>query len=112
VSGIELKWNDREVLIKIKKALFDNLDEAGKFVSERARSYAPKQTGRLQRGIDYVVAEDRDGLAAFVGVTRASHAFYGRFQELGTKNMPAHPFLRPSVNNHQREILRLVKGNK
>jgi HK97 gp10 family phage protein len=36
------------------------------------------------------------------------NAFYWRFVELGTSNMPAHPFVRPAFDARQEEATRAV----
>lgn len=64
---------------------------------------APKATGELSNDADAVIS--KDGLSASVGYDSSAsgfkrewkkHGFIALFQEYGTKNMPAHPFIRPS----------------
>lgn len=38
------------------------------------------------------------------GKTAAQDAFYARFQEFGTKNMPANPFFFPAYRSRKRQI--------
>ena len=52
---------------------------------------APKRTGELARSIDFDWNDENFTVVFTVGVP------YGIFQEFGTRNMPAHPYLRPAL---------------
>ena len=112
MSKITAKWNDREVLIKVSTLVADNLDKAGEWVAERARQLAPVRSGRLKKGIDYLVVAKGEEISAIIGVKKESKAFYARFVEKGTKKTKAQPFLRPAVFDNQKIIERIVKEGK
>lgn len=50
-------------------------------------------SGRLSASITAELGEDGEGLACYVG----SDVEYAAAQEMGDSEMPAHPFLRPSL---------------
>lgn len=62
--------------------------------SQKARSLAPVDTGKLRESINYVVIPD-DQLGWQVVVYAATD--YALYVEYGTVNSPAQPFLRPAV---------------
>jgi phage gpG-like protein len=51
------------------------------------------RTGRLRSSISHVIGKDAAGLYADVG----SNVEYAGFVELGTRRMPAYPYLRPAL---------------
>lgn len=60
-------------------------------IANRVRAMAPRDTGRLQSSITSVTR----GLNGSVSVQ--GDAYYWRFQEYGTSNRPARPFIRPAT---------------
>ncbi|HED3856185.1 TPA: hypothetical protein R4217_005111, partial [Enterobacter soli] len=40
--------------------------------------------------------------------SNARNAFYWRFVELGTANMPAHPFVRPAYDTREEEVAQVA----
>ena len=58
----------------------------------------------VAKEIDYEVKPKRNVITGYVGV-RKGKAYYGYFQELGTRFHAAHPFLRPAVpRTHKTQI--------
>jgi HK97 gp10 family phage protein len=62
-------------------------------VEAAAKRLAPVDTGRLRSSISHQLTVDGQGLVAYVG----TNVDYAIFQELGTRFMPAQPFLRPAL---------------
>ena len=112
MNNIGVKWYDKEVIVRVNALVADHMDTAGEWVAQRAQALAPVRSGRLKKGIDYVVIGKGDVISAVVGVTKKSGAWYARFQEQGTKHMKAQPFLRPAVFDNQKTIERIVRYGK
>jgi HK97 gp10 family phage protein len=68
---------------------------AAEEVERLAKVYAPRDTGDLADSIAASKIESKV-IADKYRVTYGKAMYYGRFQELGTSRMPAHPFLRPA----------------
>jgi len=103
-------WKQREFIAKVSGVVADNMYAACSYAAEEARALAPVRSGRMKKNIDMVVEVTAHGntIEGIVGVRK--QAFWAWFQELGTKHHGAHPFLRPAVFGHAREIVRLLCG--
>lgn len=112
MSDVKARWYDKEIIVKVSSLVADHLDTAGEWVAQRAQALAPKRTGRLRKGIDHIVIAKGEEISAIIGVKKESHAWYARFQEVGTKRMKANPFLRPAVFDNQKTIERIVRTGK
>lgn len=66
----------------------------------KARSAAPKRTGAGAASIHAELVLDGDEWTALVGWDREH--YYMRFHELGTRTLPARPFLVPAVKGARR----------
>lgn len=74
----------------------DLAQDVGDRVASRARHLAPKRTGE---GAASIHAEtDVDDESAYADVSWDKDHYYMYFQEVGTEKMPAHPFLRPALD--------------
>lgn len=82
--GIKLTDSGRR---KIQKALNK---KAIRIVRE-AQKNSPVDTGRLRSSITF--EEKENG----IGVSVGTNVQYAKFQEFGTENMPAQPYLRPAM---------------
>lgn len=94
------------------------LKKGGEIIRDAAISRAPDDTGLLKKNIVYRALGSKKGQ---VGIRKQAQkhvdnpqnrrlrrvgkrfyvdgpAFYGRFLEFGTRNMPAHPFMRPAFD--------------
>ncbi len=76
-------------------------------VRTHAKENAPVRTGTLRDNIEMNVKGTGGVANADVGPTEK--AFYGRFVEMGHAlkgggHVPAHPFLRPAIDEHGQEI--------
>ena len=80
----------------------------GSELQQKAQQKAPVDTGQLRRSIRLEI--EADGMTAVV----SANTDYAAYQEYGTRFMPAHPYLRPSLNEQGvqfiEDIKRLVKG--
>lgn len=70
------------------------------YVAKRARKYAHVITGYMR---DHTVAEKTGSTKAQV----ASKAKYAAYEEFGTRYRPAHPFIRPAINDAKNELPKL-----
>lgn len=84
----------------IDRLLRDQNGPAGRTVLRKgiqvegaAKRICPVDTGRLRSSITHEVTTDEKGVVCFVG----SNVEYAIFQELGTRYMPAQPYLRPAL---------------
>lgn len=75
------------------------LHDLGEQIVADARAAAPRETGAGAESIEYEVVEGADG--ASVRVSWDEEHDYMRFQELGTSETPAHPFLRPAASKRR-----------
>ena len=82
--------------------LRDALRSAARPVVAKAKGRVSVRTGALKRGISQRVSVKTGSAEAVIGFDRKQ--FYGRFIELGTSKMSAKPFLRPALDESQREI--------
>lgn len=101
-----------------KDAILQELDRKFQMANEiiggmaegYAKAYAPKDTGNLMRSITHA-AEDN-----YRKVVIGTNVQYAPYQELGAPNahVPAHPFLRPALENHIGEyknvLERILRG--
>lgn len=76
--------------------------EIGQVGEAEAKRLAPVDTGTLRRSITYEVQEsgeldETSGYGLVASVRIGTNIAYAVFQELGTRNHPAHPFLRPTI---------------
>lgn len=101
------KWSQSEVLAWASGHILGGMDRACAFAAAQAKANAPKATGNLAGEIDHEVTVTRNTITGWVGV-RKGDAFYGYFQELGTRKMRAHPFLRPAVFKNGAQIVKLI----
>ncbi len=104
-------WNPQRVKAMVAGEVVANMYDACLFVADRAKALAPRRGGQLVSDIDIAIDVGAHGnvIEGRVGVKRGK-AFYARYQEMGTRFMAAHPFLRPAVFNNAREIVRIIAG--
>lgn len=63
-------------------------------VAQNVRTRTPRLTGELRDSIRVVIKPDGNRMLGHIG----TDVFYGLFQEKGTREMAAHPFLRPGLD--------------
>lgn len=108
--GYVKDWKQREFIAKVSGVAADNLYAACSYAAEQARALAPVRSGRMKKNIDFVTQVTAQGntIEGIVGVRK--QAFWAWYVELGTRHMPAQPFLRPAVFGHAREIVKILCG--
>lgn len=83
-------------------------EAGGKVLVTAMSQRAPKRTGKLSRGI--VMSTERTEGGVSVKVGPGKDVFYGgRWIELGTKFMPAQPYMRPAMDESKKQVLAAVK---
>ena len=77
---------------------------SAKVVAQDATQRAPIDTGRLKRSITHGTPFSADkGRGILIG----TNVEYARFQEEGTKNMAAQPYLKPALEA-KKEIVSVI----
>ncbi len=126
-SGLLDISHDMELLSKAenKKVLRDGTRAAAEVLKAAIVERAPERTGKLKRNVVVVTMRGRrNAITSGVHIrgvnpetgnsdntmkaSNRRNAFYWRFVELGTSNMPAHPFVRPAFDARQDEATRAV----
>jgi len=122
-SGLNDIARDLELLSKAEnnKVLRDATRAGAEVLKEEVIARAPERTGKLKKNVVVVTQRSRKRGEISSGVhirgvnlrtgnsdntmkaSNARNAFYWRFVELGTANMPAHPFVRPAYDTREEE---------
>lgn len=99
----QLRKLDAAVQVKLLvKASLAGAEPIRQVASEKA----PKRTGFLSKNIVKSLLEaDQDH--ADVAIHPTKEAFYGRYQEVGTKHHRSRPFLRPAIDEQKEESIRV-----
>lgn len=94
-----------EILRELDQKMQKANETIGGMAEGYAKGYAPYDTGNLMRSISHA-AED-NGHTVVIG----TNVQYAPYQELGAPNahVPAHPFLRPAIENHISEYQEVLK---
>lgn len=103
----KLIWKGDQVEAKVIAASRDAVDETNEASAARARAEAPVRTGSLREGIGTRPATEEGAVISGQLVARAKHSL---FVELGTVNMPAQPFLRPSADAENPRLVSRIKS--
>ncbi|MGF7429586.1 HK97 gp10 family phage protein [Thermoanaerobacterium thermosaccharolyticum] len=104
----------KEILFKLRsleeassEILEKAASSAAEVVKDAASKKAPRRTGKLARSMVYKTKEkSKTGVEIVIGPDK--DAFYGLFHEYGTSKMPAHPFLRPALDENGEKIKRTI----
>lgn len=102
---MSIQDNSDKVLGLAGSASLEALEKIGMRAETHAKEYAPVDTGRLRNSITYEVNESE------MDVEIGSEVEYAVFQELGTRKMAAHPFLKPAVINHTSEYKQILENS-
>lgn len=78
------------------------LEKCGQVFEDRAKSYAPVDTGRLRNSISHKM----QGNDTVVIETNVEYAIY---QEMGTRYQSGTPFMRPAGENHVQEYFNIIE---
>ncbi|MFO7905802.1 MAG: HK97 gp10 family phage protein [Pirellulaceae bacterium] len=100
----QLRALDKKMSTSILRS---GLREGAKVVKTAAESKAPIDSGFLRDSIKIKTKKRGNKITAIIGFVE--DAYYGRFLELGTKNMAAQPFLRPAIDENQRQAVDAAK---
>lgn len=95
---------DREVS---GAALILALDKGAEVLQGAMASLAPRDTGELAENIGREMTR-LGHKRAEIAVAPEKEAFHGIFQELGTSDMPAQPFMRPALDATRDTIVKTV----
>ncbi|WP_407219466.1 HK97-gp10 family putative phage morphogenesis protein [Enterobacter hormaechei] len=121
-SGLNDIAKDLEALSRAEnnKVLRDATRAGAEVLKDEVIARAPVRTGKLKkRGGCYPKSRRRGEISSGVHIRGVNlrtgnsdntmkannprNAFYWRFVELGTANMPAHPFVRPAYDTREEE---------
>lgn len=122
-SGLEDIARDLETLSRAEnnKVLRDATRAGADVLKTEVINRAPVRTGKIKKNVVVVTQRSRRRGEISSGVhirgvnprtgnsdntmkaSNPRNAFYWRFVELGTVNMPAHPFVRPAFDTRQEE---------
>lgn len=121
---------DKELMAAIKKladedvlkALYQASDKGADIVLASAQAKAPRLSGALARGlVKRKSAKGKKGTYAEVGSSNEAmeagqvhtkdgrSVYYGILVEYGRPGVPAHPFLRPALDENESKINELFK---
>ena len=98
------KDNSKEVSDNIKAALLLGLEKCGLTAERFAKKLAPYDTGNLRNSITHEVDDGEP--AVYIG----TNVEYAPYQELGTINMTANPFLKPAVAENANEYRKIIEN--
>ena len=101
---IKFTDNSKEVSDNIKAALLRGLETCGLAAEGYAKKLAPVDTGNLRNSITHELDDGEP--AAYIG----TNVEYAPYQELGTINMTANPFLKPAVADHANEYRKIIEN--
>ena len=122
-SGLEEISRDLELLSRTEnnKVLRDATRAGAEVLKDEVIERAPERTGKLKKNVVVVTQKSRRRGEISSGIhirgrnmrtgnsdntMKASdprNAFYWRFVEMGTVNMPPHPFIRPAFDVRQEQ---------
>lgn len=118
-SGLNDIAKDLEALSRAEnnKVLRDATRAGAEVLKEEVIARAPVRTGKLKKNVVVLTQRSRRRGEISSGVhirgrnmrtgnsdnTMKANAFYWRFVEMGTVNMPPHPFVRPAFDVRQEQ---------
>jgi len=96
-SGFKLEyWRSDGTIARVADAAAQAIDETHVHCVLLAQQRAPRDTGHMARTIEYWPAR-RAGRNRVEGEFGNRTADYTLWNEIGTRRMPARPFLRPAM---------------
>ena len=101
---IKFTDNSKEVSEDIKAALLRGLEKCGLTAERFAKKLAPYDTGNLRNSITHEVDDGEPSV--YIG----TNVEYAPYQELGTINMDANPFLKPAVADHANTYRKIIEN--
>lgn len=98
---VEVKLDPKAIReLANSRQIEDGLIILGQVGEAAAKRNAPVDTGTLRRSITHELS--RRGLAKTVRI--GTNIYYAIFQEIGTIFHPAHPYLRPALDEIERYL--------
>lgn len=127
-SGLDEIARDLETLSRAEnnKVLRDATRAGAEVLREEVIQRAPERTGKMKKNVVILIqkARRRGEISSGVHIRGVNprtgnsdntmkannprNAFYWRFVELGTVNMPAHPFVRPAFDTRQEQAAQVA----
>ncbi|EOC0421098.1 HK97 gp10 family phage protein [Cronobacter sakazakii] len=127
-SGLDEIARDLETLSSAEnnKVLRDATRAGAEVLREEVIQRAPERTGKMKKNVVILTqkARRRGEISSGVHIRGVNprtgnsdntmkannprNAFYWRFVELGTVNMPAHPFVRPAFDTRQEQAAQVA----
>ncbi|EOT1178728.1 HK97-gp10 family putative phage morphogenesis protein [Cronobacter sakazakii] len=127
-SGLDEIARDLETLSRAEnnKVLRDATRAGAEVLREEVIQRAPERTGKMKKNVVILTqkARRRGEISSGVHIrginprtgnsdntmkaNNPRNAFYWRFVELGTVNMPAHPFVRPAFDTRQEQAAQVA----
>ena len=101
--NIQFTDNSKEVSDNIKAALLRGLETCGLAAEGYAKKLVPVDTGNLRNSVTHDVDDGEP--AVYIG----TNVEYAPYQELGTINMDANPFLKPAVADHANTYRKIIE---
>ena len=116
-SGLEDISRDLQLLsgAENNRVLREATRAGANVLKEEVVSRAPVRRGKLRRNVVVLSRRSRDGgMESGVHIRGVNPAFYWRFVEMGTVNMPPHPFVRPAfdVRSEQAAQVAIARMNR
>ncbi len=105
IEGRERLRAQLERILGARESASDALMKGGEMIRDEARQRAPRRTGRLRRLIRAVRDERGDVL-----VGPGKLAWYGMYQEFGTRHHGAQPWLFPAYESRKKDVESLLAG--
>lgn len=98
---IEITDKSDEVSAAIHEAVRVSLERCGLLIEAYAKDLVHVVTGRLRNSITHEVGDKE--------VTIGSDVSYAGFEEEGTSKRQPHPFLRPALEEHKAEYIKIIE---
>lgn len=95
-----------EAITEVDAAINRAAEIIGGMAESYAKGLAPVDTGNLRNSITH--DQEDNGHTVVIG----TNVIYAPYQELGAPNVhvPAHPYLRPALENHVSEYQNVIQG--
>ena len=102
--NVQFTDNSKEIIEAMQQATVRALEKCGLTAEGYAKKLAPVDTGNLRNSITHEVDDGEP--AVYIG----TNVEYAPYQELGTINMTANPFLKPAVADHANEYRKIIEN--
>lgn len=100
----KLKWVRKNAKSMVER----QVEASAERVKVGAKRYCPVDTGRLKASIDKLRMGELEWIITYA--VGDPGAYYGFFQELGTRYMSPQPFLHPALEDERPNLPRGIKA--